>query len=313
MATIQHSGNTDNPESFSQRNMEHAIRTHNETIDAITFVLNYTERSNKPAFEKSLQVRNIDNFSYWTTFPQNKLISALGKARDSHIRDGGGPYDAFSPFLSLKIRNEISEYENAYSEITKRISDLNWTFQKDILFAFDKLCSEIKRFKSKYKHVAGLHKMFVNLDQYIKMTAEIIGTPEIDLFNGSLTLGQAIAVSDKLSKLKTPISPLHMYHDILRFQTIQEIVKDAHRERSRSAHYTRANRYCTTMSNQNIELTQIITDLEAQVRQLQSENNKLKLEKSQMIATNTEMAHQIATMRSGLLGKMAFMRAQRKK
>lgn len=313
MAVIQYSGNVDNPESFTQHDMEHLIRAHNETIDAIIFVLNYTEHSNKAEFEKSLEIREIKEFKYWTKFPQNKLISALGMANDAYKQDGTGPYGAFSPFLSIKIRNEISEYEETYSELSRRVGVLQWAFQKDMVFAFDKLCAEIRNFKRKYKHVVGLHNMLTDVDRFQKSTAAIIGSPEIEYFNGSITLQQAIAVCDKLSKAHTPLYPIHMYRDILRFQAIQDSVKSNQHERSRSSHYASARQDVAALSDRNIELAQTNAELEKTVKKLQNENAKLNTENSQLSLEKQQMAAEIEILRRGLFGKLKQKLAQRKK
>lgn len=313
MAVIQFSGNTDDPESFSQRDMDHLIKTHNDTIDAILFVVNYTERTTKAAFEKSLEVRGIEHFEYFTDFPQNKLISGLGFANYAHKENGGGSYEAFSPFLSTKIRNEISDYEETYSELSRRLGKLHWAFQTDMIFAYDKLCAQVKKFKSKYKHVVGLHKMMADLEKNMQTTAQVIGSPEIDWFNGSLTIQQAIAVREKLNATDTPIYPLHIYRDIMRFETIQDQVKTKQHDRSRASHYQNAQQDSAEMADKNIELSQLNIELEKRIHQLEQENAQLRNEKAQLIATKEKMARQMAAAHSGLFGKLAFIGAQRKK
>ena len=313
MATIRYSGNVDNPDSFSQGDMEHLIRTYNETIDAVLYVVNYTNRTTKAAFEKSVEMRGIEDFSYFTEFPQNKLISGLGFANDVYKQNPHGPFDAFSSFLTTKIRNEISEYEETYAELGRRISKFNWAFQTDMIFAFDKLYSEFRKFKSKYKHTVGLHKMVANLEKNIQITAQVIGLPEIKWFNGSLTSAQAISVREKLSDATTPIYPLHMYHDIMRFESLRDKVQERKRDRSRSSHYECAQQDSIEMAAKNIELSQINVELEKRIQQLEQENAELRAKNEQMTAIKEQFVHQTANVRRGLLSKLAFVSKQNKK
>ena len=306
MAVIQYSGNADNPDSFSQHDMNHLIKTHNETIDAIIFVLNYTERSTKAAFEKSLEMRGIDNFEYFTDHPANKLISCLGMANDVQKRDTPGSYNSFSPFLSIKIRNAISEYEETYAELGRRVGKLHWAFQTDMIFAFDKLCAETKKFKSKYKHVVGLHKIIADLEKHIQKTAQIIGSPEIEWFNGSLTMAQAISVREKLNAAQTPIYPLHMYRDIMRLRDAQEKVQTTKHDRSRSSHYKNAHQNALAMSDKNVELSEANLELARRNAELSADNSHLLQEKQQLI-------EQVAALQRGFFRKIALKLAQRKK
>lgn len=313
MAVIQFSGNVDNPDSFSQADMDHLIKTYNETINAIPFVVNYTGRTTKAAFEKSMAVRGIDNFDYFTAFPQNKLISALGMANDVYKQESRGPFDAFSSFLTTKIRNEISEYEETYAELGRRIGKLHWAFQTDMIFAYDKLCGEFKKFKSKYKHVVGLHKMIADMEKHMQITAAVIGAPEIDWFNGSITVQQAILVREKLNAADTPIYPLHIYRDIMRFEALQDKVKMTKRNRSCSSHYQSACQDSIAMSDKNIELSQNYLELEKRVQQLEQENSKLRAENAKLVASQEKVVRQVAESRTGLFGKIAFALSQRKK
>ena len=306
MAKIQYSGNAESPESFTQRDMDILVKTYNHTIDAIRFITNYTEHSNKATFERSLRRHEIDDLTYYTHFPQNKLISTLGMVNDRHNRSQSGPYDPFSSFLSVKIRNEINEYESAYAELGVRLGKLHWAFQREIVFAFDKLCGAVNKFKSKYKHVTGLHKKIATLDNNINKIAQIIGAPENKWFNGSLTLQQAIAVCDKLSQMSRPIYPLHLYRDILRFQAVQEATMNVKREHSRKSHYNHMQLELESMSDKNIELAQTNTELSKSVSQLTQQNYELTTQ-------NQQMAQQLATLQRSLLGKIAIKLAQRKK
>ena len=306
MPTIQYSGNTNDPNSFSQRDMEHLIKTYNDTVNAIIFILNYTDRSNKPAFEKSLSERGIDNLDLIDQNPHNRLISALGMANDLHKRDGLSSVAPFSTLASLKLRNEISNYEEFYAELERRISALHWTFQTEMVFAFDKLYNDVKKFKSKYKNVVGLHKIFAELDTFLASTADIIGSPEVKWLNGSIPAPLAFALRDKLSANNTPIFPLHMYRDIMRFENAKEIVLDIKRERSRASHYDNIQRELELVSEKNIELSMANIDLVKQVQ-------KLEQEKSALSAHNQELSDQIANMRHGILGKILFEWSQRRK
>ena len=175
-----------------------------------------------------------------------------------------------------------------------------------MIFAFDKLYNEVKKFKSKYAHIPGLNKIVADVEKHIQITANTIGSPEIEWFDGQITFTKVIAVREKLSANQTPIFPLHMYRDINRFESAKEIVKSIKRERSRKKHYDNAQRELDIMSTKVIELTQANADLVAQIQQLQKQNAELNQEKETMAA-------QIASIRNKSFGKILFNLAQRKK
>ena len=306
MPSIQYSGNKDDPNTFTQRDMERLIKTYNSTIDAILYVLNYTERSNKTAFERSLEARGIDNLDYADRFPHNKIISCVGMASGLHKEYGLGSLEPFSSLASLKIRNAVSEYEQLYADLEQRLGKLHWAFQTDMIFAYDKLCGEVKKIKSKYKNVIGLHKIMSELEKNIHTTAMVIGSPENECFTGSISIPQAIVVRQKLSDKNEPIYPLHMYRDIMRLEEVKEVLKSIKREKSRSSHYDKATHDLKDISDKNIELAEINHDLEHQVAELEQENADLR-------SQNAEMAQLIADMRRGFLGQVVYNRAQRKK
>lgn len=305
MSVIQYSGNVDDPESFTMKDMERLIKAYNNTIDAILFIVNYAG-SNKAMFDKTIVIRGLSDLGYCDQYPYNALISCVGMANDLHKKDGRGSYEPYSSLASLKIRNESDNYENKYKELLINIGKLQWSFQDYVILAFDKLYADVKKFKSKYKNVIGVHKILKDLDKCLNRTVETIGFPEIEFFNGNITKIQAITVSAKLSANQTPISPLHLYRDIMRFETVKEMVQNAKREHSRQKHYDAAQHELDTITDQNIELAQ--TNYE-----LAQKNSELQSEKQKLIADNEKMAKQIANMRRSFVGRILFNLAQRKK
>lgn len=313
MSVMQYSGNVEDPESFSQRDMERLVREYNHMIDAITYVLNYTDFSNKPSFEKTLMARGIDGLNHVDRFMYNRLISAVAMANDLHKQSDLGAYAAFSSLSSIKIRNEISEYENFYADLKMRIGKLQWAFLSEMIFAYDKLCNEIKKYKSKYNNVTGIHNLFANLEKNLNQTAGLIGNPEIKFFTGSLTMQQMIAIKDKLSANQTPISPIHMYHDIVQFEAIKDKILTKKREYSRESHYKNTMRELNAAFDQNVDLIQTNKELTKANIKLKSENAKLSSENARLIAENKKMAQQIANIQGNFIGKIMLNWMQRNK
>ena len=128
MVAIRYSGNEKDPGAFSVQDMDHLIQSYNETIDAILFVTNYTNRTTKAMFDQALAARGIESLGYCDKFPYNQLISCVGMANDLHRSNNMGPYESFSSLASLKIRNGVTEYEETYSKLTRELSVLHWAF-----------------------------------------------------------------------------------------------------------------------------------------------------------------------------------------
>ena len=314
MAAIEYSGNVDNPDSFSQQDMDRLIKTYNDTIDAIIEIRRYTGRqTTQESFQKSLDMCGLESLEHKNIFPQNKLISAVGMAVDLHIQDGGSTMASFSPFVSVKIRNAVSEYEQTYSDLGACVGKMNWVFQTDIIFAYDKLCHEYQQFKKKYKHVTGLKYMIREMDKCLGLTATLIGTPEIEWFNGSITMFQVSQVREKLSNKNEPIYPLHMYRDIMRFHALVDMTRTVKREKSRKKHYAHMSGELDSMDDKTVELAQSNRDMAKRIAELERENQKLKQEKTNLDAENAHLAVQIANIRHSKLGELIFQMTQRKK
>ncbi len=314
MASIEYSGNVDSPDSFSQQDMDRLIKTYNDTIDAIIEIRRYTGRqTSHDGFQKSLDMCGLTSLEKIFIFPQNKLISAVGMAADLHIQDGGSTMAPFSPFVSIKIRNAISEYEQTYSELGTCVGKMNWVFQTDIIFAYDKLCHEYRQFKKKYKHVTGLKYMIREMDKCLGLTADLIGVPENTWLNGSITMSQVSQIREQLSNKNEPIYPLHMYRDILRFSALLDMTHKVKREKSRSQHYAHMSRELDSMDNKTVELTESNRDMAKRIAELERENKKLKQENTDLDAENARLATQIANVRHGKLGEFVFQMAQKRK
>ena len=318
MATIEYSGNVDSPESFSQQDMDRLIKTYNDTVDAIVEILRYTGRQTSyESFQKSLDMCGIESLEHKHIYPQNKLISAVGMAADLHIQDGGSTLAPFSPFASIKIRNAISEYEQTYSELGTCVGQMNWVFQTDIIFAYDKLCNEYRQFKKKNKkdckNVARLNRMIKEIDNCLNLTADLIGTPEIEWFNGEITMTQVAKVREKLSNNNVPIYPLHMYRDIMRFHALVDMAHTIKHEKSRKKHYDQMSYELDTMDDRNIELVESNREMAKHVAELERENKRLKQENTDLNNENVRMSAQIANIRQSAIGKFVFQMVQKRK
>ena len=306
MAVIRYSDNSDDPQSFTQQDMDHLINTYNTTISALIFVLNYTEQSNKHTFERSLMARRLEDFSYYSAHPENKLIYAVGTANALHKQNHANATAPFSSIETSIIRNAVSEYERTYKELEQKVGRLNWAFLTEMIFAYDKLCGEVRKFKSKNKHVIGLAKITAELDKYMALTANAIGAPENEWCTGSMTWDQACVIREKMSANDMPLYPLNMYRDLMRFETVKETIYATKRDKmSRKQRRSTAIELDTT-NDKIVELAQANHELAQRVAQLEQE-------KTQLIADNTKLSTQIAQAQRGFLGKIAFNIAQRLK
>lgn len=313
MATIQFSGNESNPESFSVFDAENLTKTYNNTIDAINFILWYTGRTNQETIKKSLTYCGIESLEHIKPFPVNKLVSAIAMAHDFYKQTARGPYECFSLLSTEKILNAIYEYETEYSDRCKKVSLMCWAFQTEVILALDKLYSEIKQFKKKYKHLHKMHRTISQVDDFLQKTLNIIGAPENTWFNGSMTLSTAFVIRDKLSENQTAIFPIHLYRDIMRFNEVQESILQHKREHSHKKHYDAISHELDSTDNRNFELAAANHELANRVAALEAENKRLRALKSNSDAQNSRLSIQIRNMRQSVIGNLLFKMTQKRK
>ena len=303
MAHIQFSGNVDEPDSFSAEDIDTVTKLYNDTVDAIIFIMRYTGRANQDSINRELEYTGIKSLEHLSRFPYNKLISAVGMANDYHRQNARNSYEPFSSLSTVKIRNAVDEYETEYSSRTHTLSQLHWSFQTDVIFAFDKLYKEVKQFRAKNEHNPSMHKALFVLRNFINGTLNIIGTPENQWFDAPLTLDMVFKIRDKLSANNTPIYPLHIYNDITRFESIKEQSIARKRERSRKQHYDNMSQQLAMADDRYVELVESNREMAKRIDQLTRENAELIRQNEQLIQT-------IAMAKRGILGKLAFGKKQ---
>ena len=303
MAHIQYSGNADEPDSFSVEDIDTVTKLYNDTVDAIIFIMRYTGRTNRDSIDRELEYIGIGTLEHIGRFPYNKLISAVGMANDYHKQNARNSYEQFSLLSTEKIRNAVDEYEMEYSSRTHKLSQLHWSFQTDIIFAFDKLYKEVKQFRAKNEHIPSMHKALFVLRNFINGTLNIIGAPENKWFDAPLTLDMVFKIRDKLSANNTPIYPLHIYNDITRFESIKDQSIARKREHSRKQHYDNISQQLAMADDRYVELVESNRELAKRLAQKEHENEKLRQENEQLTQT-------IAMAKRGILGKLAFGKKQ---
>jgi hypothetical protein len=320
MASILYSGNADKPNTFSAADMEHVATTYNSVLDAIDYILRYIGVKNNDLINRALGYYDMESLSPVTGSPHNKLVSTVGMAADFHKRMALRTRDSFSQISTERILNAVSDYENRYAKYCYDIMMLTWAFQTFMLQAFDKLHYEICEFRKKYKNVPQFHNAMSEVDKLLRSTMDTIGTPENQWLNGAASLTQIFKIRDKLSANNTPIQPLHLYHDIMRFQDVKESVLATKREHSRKKHYNQMSRELNTMDTQNFELAQSNHELAKRIAILERENAQLRAANANLVSENTkldtqnvEFCRQIDSLKRGIIGKMLVNRAQKRK